>query len=82
MFHDDFLNIKNNQKLMQLSQTQLANIMSLAGLLVIIANQFNFVIDQNQIAFGISAIWTLGWTAYNYWQRFKKGDLTLSGVRK
>jgi hypothetical protein len=67
---------------MNLSQTQLSNMMSVAGLIVLVANQFGFVLEQNKVAFVMAAIWSLAWTAYNYYQRFKKGDVTLGGVRK
>lgn len=66
----------------KLSQTQLSNLMSIAGLIVLAANQFGFIIAQNKVAFILSAGWTLAWNGYNYYQRFKKGDLSLSGVRK
>jgi len=65
-----------------MSQTQLANIMSFAGLLVILANQFGWVLQQDKVAFVISALWSISWTCYNYYQRYQKGDLQLSGYRK
>jgi len=65
-----------------ISQTQLSNVMAVAGLIVIIANQLGFVLDQSATAFIIASAWTLGWNAYNYYQRFQKGDLTLGGSRK
>jgi hypothetical protein len=64
------------------SQTQLANIATVAGLLVILANQAGIILDKDQTAFIIAAVWSLAWTAYNYYQRYKKGDLTLGGKRK
>ncbi len=64
------------------SQTQLANFAMVGGLLVITANQFGIVIDKDQTVFVIAAAWSLGWSAYSYYQRFKKGDLKLSGLRK
>ena len=67
---------------MNLSQTQLSNIATFAGLLVIILQKSGVILEQDQIAFVLAAVWSLGWTAYNYYQRFKKGDLTLGGVRK
>ena len=65
-----------------LSQTQLSNFALLAGLIVIIANQFGIIFDKDQVIFVIAALWSLGFTAYNYYQRFKKGDLTVGGKRK
>lgn len=67
---------------MNLSQTQLSNIASIAGLIVLISSQFNFVLDQSQVTFIIAAIWSLSWTAYNYYNRFQKGDIKVLGGRK
>jgi len=66
----------------QMSQTQLANFATIAGLLVLIAGHFGYVINEQSVAFILAALWSLGWSAYNYWQRYKKGDLTLAGIRK
>lgn len=65
-----------------LSQTQLANFAVLGGLVVMLLNQFGVILDKDQVVFVMAALWSLGFTAYNYWQRFKKGDLTLGGKRK
>lgn len=65
-----------------ISQTQLSNILAFAGVIVLVANQFGFVLEQNQIAFGIAAVWSIGWQVYNYWQRFQKGDVNVFGGRK
>jgi len=67
---------------MNLSKTQLANVSSIAGLIVLMANQFGWILEQNKVAFIMAGVWTLGWNAYNYYQRFKKGDLNLLGSRK
>ena len=67
---------------MQFSSTQLANISSMAGLLVILANQMGLVWDTNTVAFVIGAIWSIGATCYSFYNRYSKGDLTLGGVRK
>ena len=67
---------------MKLSKTQLSNVASFAGLLVLILQQAGITLEANVIAFWIAAGWSTLWTAYNYWQRYKKGDLTLAGVRK
>lgn len=64
------------------SQTQISNFAMVAGLIVIIANQFGLVIDHDQTVFVVAALWSLGWSAYSYYQRFKKGDLTVGGRRK
>ena len=67
---------------MNLSQTQVSNFAVLAGVIVMIAQKFGVVLENDQVLFIVASLWTLGFTAYNYWQRFKKGDLTLGGVRK
>lgn len=67
---------------MNLSQTQISNISTLSGLLVITLNQFGIVWETSQVAFVMGAVWSLGSTAYNYYQRYQKGDLNLLGARK
>ena len=64
------------------SQTQISNIMITAGLVVIVANQFGIVLEKEQTSFVIASVWSLAWTGYNYYQRFKKGDISLGGFRK
>ena len=65
-----------------MSQTQLSNLSSLVGILVIVAQQFGVVLDPNKTVFVIASLWSLGWTAYSYWQRYQKGDVNLIGARK
>ncbi len=65
-----------------MSQTQLANFMTTAGVLVVIAQKFGLVLETNQTAFVLFALWTLAWSGYNFFQRFKKGDITLGGFKK
>ena len=67
---------------MNLSQTQLSNFAVLSGLIILIASKFGIILEENQVLFILAAIWTVGWNIYNYIQRFKKGDLKLSGLRK
>jgi hypothetical protein len=68
---------------MEISQTQLSNFAMLAGLLVLILSKMGVnIFSTEQLTFLIGAIWSVGWTIYNYVQRYKKGDLTLGGVRK
>ena len=64
-----------------MSQTQLSNIATFAGLLVLGANYFGVVLEQNKVMFILAALWTLGWNIYNYIQRYKKGDLNVLGGR-
>ncbi len=65
-----------------MSQTQLANFATFGGLLALILGQFGFIFPTEKITFILAALWSLGWTAYNYYQRYQKGDLTLGGIRK
>jgi hypothetical protein len=64
------------------SQTQLSNFATAAGLVVLISNQFGWVLDQSSVAFIIASLWSLGFSAYNYWQRYRRGDVSLGGQRK
>jgi len=65
-----------------MSQTQLANYMSAAGILAFLLAQAGIIFPQEKIAFILYACWTLGWNVYNFYQRFKKGDISLGGIRK
>ena len=65
-----------------ISQTQLSNISTVAGLLVIMLAKFGVFASADEIAFILAAVWSTGWTIYNYIQRFQKGDITLGGIRK
>ena len=65
-----------------MSKTQLSNISVVAGLVVLSANQFGWILEQSKVAFILAGIWSLGWTVYNYVQRYQKGDLTLLGAKK
>ena len=64
---------------MRYSQTQLSNFITFAGIIVIIANQAGFILDKNTVAFVFASLFTLISTAYNFYQRFKKGDISLIG---
>ena len=63
------------------SQTQLSNFATFAGLLVLAAQQFGFVLEANKVTFILAALWTVGWNIYNFIQRYKKGDLNVLGNR-
>ena len=67
---------------MQFSQTQLSNIATFAGLLVIILAKFGVKIGTEELTFLLGATISIGFTIYNYYQRWKRGDLTLGGFRK
>ena len=64
------------------SQTQLSNIAIASGFIVYILSKHGVTVTNEQVSFVIFSVWSLGWTGYSYYQRFKKGDLTLAGSRK
>jgi uncharacterized membrane protein YbaN (DUF454 family) len=65
-----------------ISQTQLANISIIAGILVMLLGQFGIIIPNEQAIFILAALWSLGSAGYSYYNRFKKGDINLLGGRK
>ncbi len=65
-----------------MSQTQLSNISIFAGLIVLILQQFGVVFSQDKVAFILMSCWSVFWTGYSYWNRYKKGDLTIGGIYK
>jgi hypothetical protein len=65
-----------------MSQTQLSNFATTAGVLALLLQHLGIIIPPDNIAFILFAVWSVGWSAYNYWQRYQKGDLTLGGIRK
>ena len=64
------------------STTQASNIAALAGVLVLILGHFKVAIAEEDITTVLAAVWTVGSVIVNYWNRYKKGDLTFGGVRK
>ncbi len=67
---------------MNLSKTQITNYISIAGLIVLVANQFGWVLEQNQVAFILASTCILISRLYNFYKRFKEGDLSIGGFRK
>ena len=65
-----------------MSKTQLSNFMTGGMVLAFILSQFGIIFPAEKGAYILYGMWTLGWTAYNFFQRYKKGDLTLGGLRK
>jgi len=65
-----------------LSQTQLSNIMAAAGIIVLLASKLGYNESIDNVAFILSALWSLGWQIYSYVDRFKKGDVDKLGARK
>lgn len=66
----------------EFSQTQLSNINTLAGILVLVLPKFGIFASNEELAFIIGASWSIGWTIYNWYQRYQKGDLHFGGTRK
>lgn len=63
------------------SQTQISNFITIAGFITFMANQAGVVLEQNEVAFWISGVFTVGSIVYNYIQRYQKGDVSLGGRR-
>lgn len=64
-----------------ISTTQKANYLSLAGSLVVVLGYFDIKIDVNELAMLIGALATILGTLWNFYHRYKKGDVTISGIR-
>ena len=62
------------------SKTQLANISNFIGLLVMVVPVL--ADKQTMITFMVAAGWSTLSTAYNWYNRYKQGDLTVLGARK
>lgn len=56
--------------------------MTAGGVVALLLSKFGIIIPAENITFIFFAVWSVGWSAYNYWQRFQKGDVTLGGIRK
>ncbi len=65
-----------------ISQTQLSNFSAFAGVVVMILGYFHVVASIDVVAFALAASWSVASVAYNYYQRYQRGDLTLGGIRK
>ena len=64
-----------------ISTTQKANYLSLAGSLVVILGYFDIKIDVNELAMILGALATILGTLWNFYHRYKKGDVTIAGIR-
>lgn len=67
---------------MNYSQTQLSNLTSLAGVIVLILNHFKINIGTDDITAFLGAAVTLGGLVWGWFHRYQKGDLTVAGFRK
>lgn len=67
---------------MEYSQQQLSSLMSAAGVIALLLSKFGIVIPSDTLAFVLFSVWSLAWKGYGFYDRYKKGDLTLGGFRK
>jgi len=65
-----------------ISTTQTTNYLGLAGALVVILGYFKIQIDINELAMLIGALATILGILLNFYHRYKKGDISVLGVRK
>jgi hypothetical protein len=71
----------NFNNMNQFSQTQLSNLAVLAGIIMMILPKLGIGASMEQVTFFLGVAWNIGWTIYSYYDRFKKGDLSLGGRR-
>ena len=64
-----------------MSKTQATNYLSLAGALVVILGYFDIKIDINDLAMLLGALATIIGILMNFYNRYKKGDVNLVGIR-
>lgn len=64
-----------------MSTTQKTNYLSLAGAIVVILGYFDIKIDINEVAMLLGALATIIGVLLNFYHRYKKGDVTLLGVK-
>lgn len=64
------------------SITQATNFVALAGAIVVIAKLFKVDLDQSQIEALLGASAVIIATVISFINRYKKGDVTLAGVKR
>lgn len=64
------------------SVTQASNITAIAGVAVLILNQFHVNISNDEVSLLLGSVMTLGALVTSFVNRYKKGDLTVGGFRK
>lgn len=64
------------------SITQATNFVALAGAIVVIAKLFKVDLDQSQIEALLGAGAVIIATVISFINRYKKGDVTLTGVKR
>lgn len=65
-----------------ISITQSTNYLALAGAIVVIAKLFKFELDVNTVEALIGAVAIIVVTVISIINRYKKGDITIAGIRK
>lgn len=64
------------------STTQSTNIASIVGVLVLVLNHFKVNIGSEELTALIGGVLAVGGVIANWWHRYQKGDLTVSGFRR
>ena len=64
------------------STTQASNLTAVVGVLVLILNYFKINIGSDELMALVGASITLASIVVNFVNRYKEGDLTVSGFRK
>jgi len=68
---------------MNISKIQLMNYAKMiSGIVMILLSVFGVVVEEEKVTFIIFAVLVLGFSAYSFFNRYKKGDLSLGGIRK
>lgn len=68
---------------MNVSKTQLMNYATMLTNIVMLGfTTFGVEADQQHVLYIVFAVLSLGFSAYNFYQRFQKGDINLNGSRK
>lgn len=67
---------------MNYSTTQAANLSAILGVVMILLNYFKINIAQEELQALIGGVLAVGGILLNWYHRWSKGDLKLSGFRK
>ncbi|MGA9769045.1 MAG: hypothetical protein WBV94_08395 [Blastocatellia bacterium] len=65
-----------------ISVTQASNLISFVGVVVLVLNHFKINITQDEVQAFLGAAITLVGIIVSFVNRYKKGDITLSGIKK
>jgi len=65
-----------------ISVTQFSNIGAFIGLVMLVLNHFKINITQDEVQAVLGAVITLGSLIVSFVNRYKKGDITLGGIKK